>query len=208
MVVSYCLALQHLPLDLYNLTQDWIIYLPDQLDNKLIGPPKENQESLSTQIKERSVLSKQLCGFSAWCKTTCLQVNHKQGEDFTKLPWCFWWYWMLSRSPISHPDRSNHYTQADTLQTYPSASERSFPARNWQDTHSGSSEVSAWGHPMDQQFCTCWKEGQAWKFEIENLLGPHQYKQSDSEGTIPLQNTEGHCSFACRCLYYSCVWLQ
>ena len=39
---------------------------------------------------------------------------------------------------------------------------------------------------MNQQFCACWGKGQAWKFEIENLLGPHQSKQSDSEGTIPL----------------------
>ena len=29
MVVSCCPALQHLCLDLYNLTQDWIIYLPE-----------------------------------------------------------------------------------------------------------------------------------------------------------------------------------
>ena len=49
------------------------------------------------------------------------------------------------------------------------------------------------------------EEGQAWKFEIENLLGPHQSKQNDSEGTIPLQNTRRYSSFACRCLYYVCV---
>ena len=29
MVVSCCAALQHLHLDLYDLTQDWIIYLPE-----------------------------------------------------------------------------------------------------------------------------------------------------------------------------------
>ena len=58
---------------------------------------------------------------------------------------------------------------------------------------------------MDQQFYTCLGEGQAWQFEIENLPGPHQSKQSNSEGVIPLQNTKEHCSFACRCLYYVCV---
>ena len=48
---------------------------------------------------------------------------------------------------------------------------------------------------------------QGWKFEIENLLGPHQSKQSGSEGTIPVQNTGGHCPFPCRYLYYICVQL-
>ena len=31
---------------------------------------------------------------------------------------------------------------------------------------------------MDQQFFACWGEGQAWQFEIEDLLGPHQFNKA------------------------------
>ena len=79
---------------------------------------------------------------------------------------------MLSMSPISYPYKSKCYPQADTLQTSPSAFEGSFPARDWQYTQCGSSEASTWDHPMDQQFCACWGEGQAWNLKLRICLEP------------------------------------
>ena len=79
---------------------------------------------------------------------------------------------MLFRSPISYPDKLKCYPQADTLQTNPGAFERSFPARNWQDAQSGISEASTWAHHLDQQFYTCWREGQALKLKLRIYLDP------------------------------------
>ena len=206
MVVSCCPALQHLHLDLYQLPQDWIIYFLElawkQAHWTTLGKPRESQY---TDQRRKCPSKQKLSGYSGCCKTTCSQDRHKQRAHFTKLPWRFWGYWILSRSPISHPDRSKYYPKETPCRPIPVHLKKHFPTRNWQDAQSGSSEASTWGHPMDQQFCTCWGEGQAWKFEIGNLLGPHQSKQSNIEGTIPLQNTGGHCSFACRCLFmYVC----
>ena len=86
MVVSCCPALQHFAWTYTTSHKIGLLISQSQLDDKLIGPPKEDQESLSTQIKERSVhLKQQSSGHSARCKTTCSQVSHKQGADFTKL---------------------------------------------------------------------------------------------------------------------------
>ena len=79
-------------------------------------PSKEDQESLSTQIKEGSVHPKQK---PIGCKTTYSQVSHKQRADFRRVPWCVWGYWTLSRSLISYPDRSKCYSKQTPCRSIP-----------------------------------------------------------------------------------------
>ena len=135
---------------LFPLKCVWIIYLPELAYNKLIGPPQEDQESLSTQIKEGSVHSKQQpSSYSVWCNTTYSQVSHNQRTDFTKLSWWLWGYWMLTRSPISYSDRSKYYLQADILQPNPSAFKKKLSNTKLTNAQSRCNEARTWGHLMD-----------------------------------------------------------
>ena len=117
-------------------------YLPSQASLKTSSfdhPRKTKRVSVHRSKKELSTQSRN----QAHAQQLLSQVSHKQRADVAKLPWCFWGYQVLSRSPMSYPDRSKCYPQADTLQTSPSTFERTFQTRDWQDAQSRSSESSA-----------------------------------------------------------------
>ena len=150
MVVSCCHVLQHLCLDLYNLAQDWSIYLPELAWLQAHWTFKEDQERLRTQIKERSVHSKyKTSGYSAWCKTTGSQVSCKQRADIYEDTHMFLRVLNAWLAPIPCSFRSKYYPQEETLQTNRDASKRDLSTRNWQDAQSRSSEASAIKPPTE-----------------------------------------------------------
>ena len=81
-------------------------YLPHRasfITSSVDHPKKTKRVSVHSSRKEVSTQSKQL-QFPNWWQA-----------NFTKLPRCFWGYWMLYTSSLSYTVRSNYYTQADTL---------------------------------------------------------------------------------------------
>ena len=149
MVVSCYPALQHLCFGLKQL-HTRLDYLPPRsswITSPLDNSRKTKRVSVHGSRKEMSVQSTNQAVTVSHAKQLVPKFVTSKRADFTKLPRCFWGYWMLPRSPLPYWVRSHYYPQADSLQTNPIALERSFSSRNWQDGQSRSSKASIWGHP-------------------------------------------------------------
>ena len=88
-------------------------YLPPRasLITCSLDTPKKTKRCLFTAQEKKCLLkAKKQAVTVPDQQTTCSQVSYKQGANFTKIPRCFEGF----QVPLSYPDISKYYTQADT----------------------------------------------------------------------------------------------